>query len=665
MSGGTGFISTALPLKPRERLPKLERADRPRTGVAVARCKAQVVDAKRPMWFTNFVELFFGKDEICIPQKDSNPENRVSDIEEGRRKYRWRHDSCGNASMIDGLPIPDELPRFGWIEELVGIILRAVRNSRAASSASGDDKGALEGISSTASTFLQSVTDGKISEDEIEGVMGELGGIMSESMPQGPGNYFKDYEDLYKVLDLDVVAKDNQFLTDEIFGWYRIGGANCMRLTKTADPLKLFPELTDETFRSIPCFENDSLSAAAADDRLYYVEYPEFDNLPDTKKGKFVYAPRALFAVPQAKTSIRQSLLPIAIRCKKDLPMYTPTSDMLAWYGAKTTVQVADMLTQSTIYHLGRCHLLIEVFNCATHRALAPTHPLYKLLMVHFYGTALMNWAATKTLIKDGGQIDVITAPDMESARQLAAGCINNPAMFSFNDWMPDVELRSRGVMSEKLCYPYRDDSLLVWNAIQNWVASYVTAYYASDAEVAGDKELQAWCREVSDPALGSVPGFGDDGKGGISSIDYLVRVVTMIIFTASAQHSATNFPQSSVMQYAPAMPFCGYAPPLKEKAPFKDMREFVTEMMPPLEAAAAQLMVTEVLGTLHYTKLGDYGSQLKFAPKSVQEALKVFKRDLEGIAVIVGNRNEEERNSDLPPFDYMHPKNIPQSINI
>ncbi len=86
---------------------------------------------------------------------------------------------------------------------------------------------------------------------------------------------------------------------------------------------------------------------------------------------------------------------------------------------------------------------------------------------------------------------------------------------------------------------------------------------------------------------------------------------------------------------------------------------------MPPLEAAAKQMLVTEVLGTLRYTQLGDYGNQLKFAPREVQIALKEFKDDLARIAVHVGSRNEEERKLRLPLFDYMHPSKIPQSINI
>jgi arachidonate 15-lipoxygenase len=50
----------------------------------------------------------------------------------------------------------------------------------------------------------------------------------------------------------------------------------------------------------------------------------------------------------------------------------------------------------------------------------------------------------------------------------------------------------------------------------------------------------------------------GQDGR--VQTRDYLVDAVTLIIFTASAQHAAVNYPQSFIMSYAPAMPLAGYA---------------------------------------------------------------------------------------------------------
>ncbi|GJW20543.1 linoleate 13S-lipoxygenase 3-1, chloroplastic-like protein [Tanacetum coccineum] len=45
--------------------------------------------------------------------------------------------------------------------------------------------------------------------------------------------------------------------------------------------------------------------------------------------------------------------------------------------------------------------------------------------------------------------------------------------------------------------YPYASDGLLIWEAIQNWVQTYVTRYYPDLSLVCNDRELQAWYAET------------------------------------------------------------------------------------------------------------------------------------------------------------------------
>ena len=90
-------------------------------------------------------------------------------------------------------------------------------------------------------------------------------------------------------------------------------------------------------------------------------------------------------------------------------------------------------------------------------------------------------------------------------------------------------------------------------------MAGYLQLYYPDERTIAADTELQAWARELISPDRGRVDGFGQDG--GIQTRDYLIEVVTTLLFTASAQHAAVNFPQRGIMSYAPAMPLATYAP--------------------------------------------------------------------------------------------------------
>ncbi|WP_279610462.1 lipoxygenase family protein, partial [Burkholderia gladioli] len=95
--------------------------------------------------------------------------------------------------------------------------------------------------------------------------------------------------------------------------------------------------------------------------------------------------------------------------------------------------------------------------------------------------------------------------------------------------------------------YPYRDDGMLIWNAIRRWVGAYVGVYYLSDSAVINDYELAAWTKDVA--GSGRVKGFVT-----IQSRQQLIDVLTLVIFNASAQHAAVNFSQPDYCLYAPAL---------------------------------------------------------------------------------------------------------------
>src|SRR5262249_58664645 len=46
---------------------------------------------------------------------------------------------------------------------------------------------------------------------------------------------------------------------------------------------------------------------------------------------------------------------------------------------------------------------------------------------------------------------------------------------------------------------------------------------------------------------------------GKIETLDELGSILTLAIFTASAQHAAVNFPQLPIMSFAPAFPLAAY----------------------------------------------------------------------------------------------------------
>ncbi len=77
---------------------------------------------------------------------------------------------------------------------------------------------------------------------------------------------------------------------------------------------------------------------------------------------------------------------------------------------------------------------------------------------------------------------------------------------------------------------------------------------------------------------------MGQDGR--VQTRDYLADAVTLIIFTASAQHAAVNYPQSFIMSYAPA-------PSSARGATLADY----LSLLPSLDQAQKQLNITYILG--------------------------------------------------------------------
>jgi arachidonate 15-lipoxygenase len=198
--------------------------------------------------------------------------------------------------------------------------------------------------------------------------------------------------------------------------------------------------------------------------------------------------------------------------------------------------------------------------------------------------------------------------------------------------------------------YPFRDDSLLYWNALKEWVADYVGLYYLTDQQVQLDTELTQWRRELSANDGGRVAGFDS-----LSTVGELVNTLTLILYTCSVQHAAVNFPQYDLMSYIPNMPLAAYAPPPTQKSG-ATLEDFLA-MLPPMDMAELQMELGYLLGTVHYTQLGQYEP---FADPRVEQPLRKLQQRLAAIGASI-----QERNLSRRPYTFLNPAGVPQSINV
>lgn len=471
-----------------------------------------------------------------------------------------------------------------------------------------------------------------------------------------------DYETLFKSLPLPAISSD--FMDDGVFAHYRIAGPNPM-LIRAVCALPPNLPLSDAQYRVV-MGANDSLEAAITEHRLYLLDYRELDTLaaqPGQTDGatKYVYAPLALFALPKGGAA----MVPVAIQCGQDPtrnPLFLPAAQgspqWWGWQMAKTVVQVAECNYHELFVHLARTHLVMEAFAVATHRCLAEAHPLNVLLVPHFIGTLFINNAAATTLIAPGGPIDKTFGAPIARAQQ-AAGA--DRLAFNLQANLLPADLAARGVDNPATFpdYPYRDDALLVWQTIGDWVRDYVGVYYRDDAAVTGDTELADWSAELrGDGKLNGLPE--------IANRDTLAEVLTMAIFTATAQHAAVNFPQTPLMSYAPAIAGAGW-----QNAPSAESGHAHAEwlaMLPSRENALVQVNILTLLGSVYYRALGDYRSNsfpyLRWFedPAIVREGgpLDSFQDALRIVQTTIENRNTARI-----PYTFLLPSGIPNSINI
>lgn len=628
-----------------------------------------------------------------LPQLDSpkHQEKREEELAKMKTKYIWDTD----VASVKGVPMSKNVPETNdptmeWLLKAADVALQVVDNL-VVHSLTGDKnnvelkeiKNSLAALkdehtasekSSLESRIARTISEAKhllsldINTKGILSIKKELDRLkdlisahtLSDAITSQEG--LAPYKALFDTIKLDPVAES--FQEDSLFSYFRVTGPNPMLIQCLSEIPNKFA-LTDSGYQSA-MGSDDSLEAALTDNRLFMLDYHELQHIVDNP-GEYDGLPKQLFAplVLLAKPKDGEDLVPVAIQRTQDVadsgvvyftedkasPSYWP------WQTAKSIVEMAEGNYHELFVHLARTHLFIEAFAVATYRNLAPSHPLNVLLVPHFEGTLFINNAATGSLIAKDGPIDKIFAGEI-TATQQASG--SDRLAYDFYQNMLPTNLKIRRVEDPNILpkYPYRDDATLVWDAIKKWTTEYINIYYSHDTDVMGDTELAAWTADLEGD--GKIKGFT-----AITTKEQLADVLTMIIFTGSAQHAAVNFPQSTLMTYAPA--FSGSI--WGEKDPKGDTCEQWLNTLPPIKLASDQLALLHVLGGVYYRMLGHYQTNdfpytEWFEDKRIigkGNALERFQDSLREIDKAIDNRNQDRSIA----YTYLKPRNIPMSINI
>ncbi|XP_071588783.1 hydroperoxide isomerase ALOXE3-like, partial [Heliangelus exortis] len=306
-----------------------------------------------------------------------------------------------------------------------------------------------------------------------------------------------------------------------------------------------------------------------------------------------------------------------------------------------------------------------------------PLPPL-QLLIPHMRFTVHIATLARKFLLNPGGVFDSAVALGRRGLLQLVARGLRS---LSYSSLVVPRDLRRRGV-TRTPGYHYARDALRIWRAIHSYVRGVLGLYYPGDSAVRGDPELQAWVGEIfrkgflgrrrsGDPHVTPTPRplpfdppvTFDPSQASPSSLTSLPEAaifVTMVIYSCSALHAATNSGQFELGAFIPNMPAAMREPPPETKEPLGE--EDFLRALPAMNTSAITLGVLWVLRNEPFDMraLGCYPEN-HFTEEAPRALIRRFRRRLAAIS-----RSIQRRNQGLAlPYPYLDPRNIENSVAI
>ncbi|MEQ2205868.1 Arachidonate 5-lipoxygenase [Xenoophorus captivus] len=444
---------------------------------------------------------------------------------------------------------------------------------------------------------------------------------------------------------------------DFMFGYQFLNGCNPVLISKCTKLPDKFP-VTDEMI-SVSLERDLTLEQEIKAGNIYIVDYEMLEgidaNSTDPNTQQYLAAPICLLY-----KNVRNKILPIAIQLGQnpdENPVFLPTDSQYDWMLAKIWVRSADFQHHQTISHLLRTHLITEVFGIAMYRQLPAVHPAFKLLIPHIRFTIAINTKAREQLICESGIFDKANATGGGGHVQLVQKAMKTLTYRSF--CFPDM-IKSRGMdsMEDLPTYFYRDDGYKVWEATKSFVSDVVGIYYTSDERVQGDEEIQAFVKDVC--SFGMQDFDQCEFPKSLKTRDELIEYLTVVIFTASAQHAAVNFGQYDWCSWIPNAPSTMRKPPPKEKGQ-ADIKTII-DSLPDRGRSSWHLGAVWALSQYQENELylGMYPDE-HFIESPVKRAMERFRKQLAEISSIIKRRNEEKK---LPYYN-MSPDKIPNSVAV
>jgi len=213
------------------------------------------------------------------------------------------------------------------------------------------------------------------------------------------------------------------------------------------------------------------------------------------------------------------------------------------------------------------------------------------------------------------------------------------------------TNFKKRGV-EEVPNYYYKEDGLVIWDAVEKFVARVLLEFYRTNGEVSQDTELQEWIADVA------TNGLRDHIYDKIETIEQLVTLITGIIWTCTAGHAAINTPQMDYMTFIP-----NYPASLRQVAPRKKGSQSFEIMaaLPGKEITTTQIAAAFFLSQSSEQEI--FISQLKpvlWVGEVAHSAHALFIDQLLQLKTVIERRNETN-----PLYGYLNPDEVPSTLSL
>ncbi|KAM9355673.1 hydroperoxide isomerase ALOXE3-like [Pholidichthys leucotaenia] len=440
---------------------------------------------------------------------------------------------------------------------------------------------------------------------------------------------------------------------DDFFGYQFLNATNPTVIERCLELPPNFP-VTEEMVK--PFLEDgSSLKKEMERGKIFICDQRIMDGIPTRKYNcdcLHVSSGFCLFYLNQ-----EHKLMPVAIQLhqqpSEQNPIFLPSDPEPDWLLAKLFVKSTDVMMYEVVHHLLITHLLAEVFTVATLRNFPVIHPLYKLLIPHFRFTLHINTQSRKLIFAPDGTLDR-SSLGYEGTKELIRRGLSEMTYSSL--CLPD-NIGARGLESIPNFY-YRDDGLELWKIINSFVKHIVEYYYPSDNDVYKDTELQDWISEIF------THGFLGNKHAGFPESFYtvkeVVKFVTMVIFTVTAQHAALNSGQFDYHFWIPngSLLLCKPPPTKKGQSSMETILETLPNVGETVKFAAMFWLLSDKYSDV--VVLGDYPEE-RFDEPILKQMIKEFQAELSYLSKAIAARNSK---LDLP-YTYLDPKEIENSVTI